>query len=56
MTFEVLILGKTKYPPNIGPPNVSPPQKKVLTNLYKPRAYIRDFTVYLHYLHSQLSQ
>ena len=33
------------------PPEYKPPQKG-LTNLYKPRAYIRDFTVCEEGLHS----
>ena len=37
---------RPKDPPNISPPpNTSP--AKMLTNLYKPRAYNRDFTVFL---------
>ena len=40
-----------KPPPNISlPPNISP--QKVLTNLYKPRVYIRDFTVFAENLSS----
>ena len=37
----------TKCPLNISSPRISAPQK-VLTNLYKPRAYIQDFTVFYY--------